>query len=244
MPSTQGTRWYLGIRPWYQGIKLDTCGVSKGTVKKEKETWGRERRNGGGWRRGGTARYRPIPNAQYLRYQVVSNLGTKVSSLVLMGYQRVLSKRGGDVWEGGPQLWRMTSRRHDEVRVEARAKEFEKSRGGAEEEVDGPLAGRRGLPASIPEVQKRQAAAGTMAEGEDKGSSRFCPPWDDDSPAHTRPTRAANHSGAARGSELEGDPAEGWPTSLTQCRRCPPRLPETTTTIPSSWPASSPLGFF
>ena len=39
--------------------------------------------------------------------------------------------------EGGPQRWRMASRRHGEVRVEARAREREKSRGGAEEEVDG-----------------------------------------------------------------------------------------------------------
>jgi hypothetical protein len=31
----------------------------------------------------------------------------------------------------------MASRRHGEVRVEARAREREKSRGGAEEEVDG-----------------------------------------------------------------------------------------------------------
>nr|AAP44635.1 hypothetical protein [Oryza sativa Japonica Group]AAS07095.1 hypothetical protein [Oryza sativa Japonica Group] len=78
----------------------------------------------------------------------------------------------------------MASRRHGEMRDEARAKECEKSRGGE-------------------------------AEGEDEGSSRFCPPRGDDSPAHTRPTRAASQSGAARGGELEGDPAEGWPTSPT-----------------------------
>uniref|UniRef100_A0A0D3EVR0 Uncharacterized protein n=1 Tax=Oryza barthii TaxID=65489 RepID=A0A0D3EVR0_9ORYZ len=45
-------------------------------------------------------------------------------------------------------------------------------------------------------------------EGEDEGSSRFCPPRGDDSPTHTRPTRAASQSGAARGGELKGDPAE------------------------------------
>uniref|UniRef100_A0A0E0B259 Uncharacterized protein n=1 Tax=Oryza glumipatula TaxID=40148 RepID=A0A0E0B259_9ORYZ len=141
----------------------------------------------------------------------------------------------------------MASRRHGEVRGEARAREREKSQGGAEEEVDGlPVAGRRGLPASIPETQKRQAAAGTRdaeAEDEDEGSSRFCPPRGDDSPAHTRPTRAASQSGVARGGELEGDPAEGWPTSPTQChRRPPPRPSETMTTTPSFRLASSPLG--
>nr|BAD26388.1 hypothetical protein [Oryza sativa Japonica Group] len=126
------------------------------------------------------------------------------------------------------------------------ARERKKSQGGAEEKVDGlPVAGRHELLASIPETQKQQAAAGMRdaeAEGEDEGSSRFCPPRGDDSPAHTRPTRAASQSGAARGGELEGDPAEGWPTSPTQCRRRPPPRPsETTTTTPSSRPASSLL---
>ncbi|EEE55607.1 hypothetical protein OsJ_03927 [Oryza sativa Japonica Group] len=111
-----------------------------------------------------------------------------------------------------------------------------------------PVASRRRLPASIPEAPKRQARSGddgdteAEGEGEDEGSSRFCPPRGDDSPAHTRPTRAASQSGAARGGELEGDPAEGWPTSPTQCRRRPPRPPETTTTTPSSRPALSLLG--
>nr|AAS07271.1 hypothetical protein [Oryza sativa Japonica Group] len=83
----------------------------------------------------------------------------------------------------------------------------------AEDGVEEARRGRCGLPASISEAQKRQAAAGTTvmhaeAEGEDEESSRFCPPWGDDSPAHTRPTRAASQSGAARRGELEGDPAE------------------------------------
>uniref|UniRef100_A0A0E0FV70 Uncharacterized protein n=1 Tax=Oryza nivara TaxID=4536 RepID=A0A0E0FV70_ORYNI len=141
--------------------------------------------------------------------------------------QRVLSKRGGDVGEGGPQRRRIASRRHGELRVEARARE------------------RCRRPSRRRKAAGRSGDDGdTEAEGggEDEGSSRFCPPRGDDSLAHTRPTRAASQSGAARGGELEGNPAEGWPTSPTQCRRRPPRPPETTTTTPSSQPASSLLG--
>uniref|UniRef100_A0A0D3FLJ6 Uncharacterized protein n=1 Tax=Oryza barthii TaxID=65489 RepID=A0A0D3FLJ6_9ORYZ len=87
MPGIQDTGWYQGIKP-------DTCGISEGTVKK------RRRRGGGSaataedgveeTRRGegcvlpwylvlvGTwylvplvpTRYRPIPDARYLRYRV------------------------------------------------------------------------------------------------------------------------------------------------------------------------------
>uniref|UniRef100_A0A0E0DA27 Uncharacterized protein n=1 Tax=Oryza meridionalis TaxID=40149 RepID=A0A0E0DA27_9ORYZ len=141
----------------------------------------------------------------------------------------------------------MALRRHGEVRGEARAREREKSRGGAEEEVDSHTCCRSTRAASVhPRGAKVAGRCGddgdAEAEGEDEGSSRFCPPRGDDSPAHTRPTRAASQSSAARGGELEGDPAEGWPTSPTQCRRRPPRPPETTTTTPSSQPASSLLG--
>ena len=91
--------------------------------------------------------------------------------------------------EGGPQRRRIASRRHDKLRVEARARECEKSRGGAEEEVDGHTCCKSTQAAGVhPGGTKRQAAAGMRdaeAEGEDEGSSRFCPPWGDDSPAHT-----------------------------------------------------------
>uniref|UniRef100_A0A0E0BSN4 Uncharacterized protein n=1 Tax=Oryza glumipatula TaxID=40148 RepID=A0A0E0BSN4_9ORYZ len=158
------------------------------------------------------------------------------------------ARRGGDVGEGGPQWRKMASRRHSEVRGEDRAREREKSQVGAEEEVDGHTYCRSTRAAGVhPGGAKAAGRSGDdgdgEAEGEDEGSSRFCPPRGDDSPAHTRPTRAVSQSGAARGGELEGDPAEGWPTSPTQCRRRrPPRPPETTTTTPSSRPASSPLG--
>uniref|UniRef100_A0A0E0AE83 Uncharacterized protein n=1 Tax=Oryza glumipatula TaxID=40148 RepID=A0A0E0AE83_9ORYZ len=170
------------------------------------------------------------------------NQGSEFQTLKSLCRQikRVPSKRGGDVGEGGPQRRRMTSRTHGELRVEARAREREKSRGEAEEEVDGHTCCRH--------PSRRRKAIGCSgddgdaeAEGEDKGSSRFCPPRGDDSLAHIRPTRAASQSGAARGGELERDPVEGWSTSPTQCRR-PPLPPETTTTTPSSRPASSPLG--
>uniref|UniRef100_A0A0E0NWK0 Uncharacterized protein n=1 Tax=Oryza rufipogon TaxID=4529 RepID=A0A0E0NWK0_ORYRU len=59
----------------------------------------------------------------------------------------------------------MASRRHGEMRDEARAKEREKSRGG----------GRRGLPVSIPEAQKWQAAAGTTVTQRPRARTRGAP---------------------------------------------------------------------
>ncbi|EEC75344.1 hypothetical protein OsI_11768 [Oryza sativa Indica Group] len=89
----------------------------------------------------------------------------------------------------------MVSRRHGEVTGEARAREREKSQGGAEEEVDGHTCCRSTQAAGVhPEGAKAAGHSGDDgdAEGEDEGSSRFCPPRGDDSSAHTRPTRAAS----------------------------------------------------
>uniref|UniRef100_A0A0D3FJU9 Uncharacterized protein n=1 Tax=Oryza barthii TaxID=65489 RepID=A0A0D3FJU9_9ORYZ len=175
MPGTQGTGWYLGIRPWYQGIKPDTYGVSEGTVKKRRRGGGsaataedgvKEARRGEGRVPVGTwylvplvpTRYRSIPDARYLRYRV-SNLGTKVSSLILVGYQRVLSKKSRRCGGGRAATADdgVEEARRDEGRGPSqRAREVSRRRLTAI-----PVAGRRGLPTSIPEAQKRQAAAGT-----------------------------------------------------------------------------------
>uniref|UniRef100_A0A0D3HL27 Uncharacterized protein n=1 Tax=Oryza barthii TaxID=65489 RepID=A0A0D3HL27_9ORYZ len=142
MPGAQDTGWYLGIRPWYQGIKHDTCGVSEGNVKKR----GRHGRGSAATAEDGVEEARRGEGR-------ISNLGTKVSSLILVGYRRVLSKGGGDVGEGGPQRRRMASRRHGEVRARP---EPESARSLEEEPRRSlmaiPVAGRRGLPASIPEA--------------------------------------------------------------------------------------------
>uniref|UniRef100_A0A0E0DWM7 Uncharacterized protein n=1 Tax=Oryza meridionalis TaxID=40149 RepID=A0A0E0DWM7_9ORYZ len=79
----------------------------------------------------------------------------------------------------------MASRRHGELRVEARAKEREKSRGGAEEEVDGHTCCKSTQTAGVHPGGHSGDDGDAKAEGEDEGSSRFCPPRGDDSPAHT-----------------------------------------------------------
>uniref|UniRef100_A0A0E0IW38 Uncharacterized protein n=1 Tax=Oryza nivara TaxID=4536 RepID=A0A0E0IW38_ORYNI len=190
MPGTQGTRWYLGIRPWYQGIKPDTYGVSEGTIKKRRrggesaataEDGVKEARRGEGRVPVGTwylvplvpTRYRPIPDVRYLRYRVVSNLGTKVSSLILVGYQMVLSKKSRRCGGGRAATADdgVEEARRDEGRGPSqRAREVSRRRLTAI-----PVAGRRGLPVSIPEAQKWQAAAGMTVTPRPRARTRGAP---------------------------------------------------------------------
>nr|BAD35654.1 hypothetical protein [Oryza sativa Japonica Group]BAD35925.1 hypothetical protein [Oryza sativa Japonica Group] len=119
----------------------------------------------------------------------------------------------------------MALRRHDEVRGEARAREREKSRGGAEVDVDGHTCCRSMWAAGVhPGGAKVAGCSGDDGdaeaedEDEDEGSSCFCPPRGDDSPAHTRPTRVAsqrNEGRRARGRPRRGlaDLANAVPSS-------------------------------
>nr|BAD53523.1 hypothetical protein [Oryza sativa Japonica Group] len=108
----------------------------------------------------------------------------------------------------------MASRRHGEVRGEAQAREREKSRGGAEEEVDGHTCCRSTRAVSVhPEGAKAAGRSGddsdAEAEGEDEGSSRFFPPRGDDSPAHTRPDEGGEPERRSEGRRARGRPRRG-----------------------------------
>uniref|UniRef100_A0A0E0NG58 Uncharacterized protein n=1 Tax=Oryza rufipogon TaxID=4529 RepID=A0A0E0NG58_ORYRU len=161
-------------------------------------------------RRHGEVRDVCSPSTWYLRYRLVSNLGTKVSSLILVEYRRVLSKRGGDVGEGGLQRWRMASRRHGEVRVEARAREREKSRGGAEEEVDGYTCCRLTQAAGVhPGGAKWQAAAGTTVTPRPRARMRGAPA--SALPGATTPRRTPDRRGSQVTHAYESD---GYQSSI------------------------------
>nr|ABA94517.1 hypothetical protein LOC_Os11g37840 [Oryza sativa Japonica Group] len=125
-------------------------------------------------------------------------------SLILVGYQRVPSKRGGDVGEGGPQRRRIASRRHGELRVEARAREREKSRGGAEEEVDGHTCCKSAQAASVhPGGAKRQAAAGTTVTPRPRARTRGAPA--SSFPGATTPQRTPDRRGRRARAAQQGE---------------------------------------
>nr|BAD28245.1 hypothetical protein [Oryza sativa Japonica Group] len=89
----------------------------------------------------------------------------------------------------------MASRRHGEVRVEARAREREKSRGGAEEEVDGYTCCRLTQAAGVhPGGAKWQAAAGTTVTPRPRARMRGAPA--SALPGATTPRRTPDRRGS------------------------------------------------
>uniref|UniRef100_A0A0E0R7I1 Uncharacterized protein n=1 Tax=Oryza rufipogon TaxID=4529 RepID=A0A0E0R7I1_ORYRU len=209
MPGAQDTGWYLGIRPWYQGIKHDTCGVSEGNDEGDVGEGAPQRQRMASRRHGEVRdvcslstwylRYRLVPSTWYLWYQL--GIDRYLMPGIRPWYQGIKHDTC-EVSEGTVKRRRRRGRgraatAEDDVEEARRAREREKSRGGAEEEFDGHTCCKSTRAAGVhpggaKAIGRSRDDGDAEAEGEDEGSSRFCPPRGDDSPAHTRPTRAAS----------------------------------------------------